>query len=53
MCEVDGDQETMFKLMATLKPFGLRDNQINFEIEFPSRNQLKLYLARLVTKQRK
>ena len=38
MCEVDEDQEQMFKLMATLKPFGIRDRQARFDIEFPSRN---------------
>ena len=36
MCIVDEDQETMFKLMATLKPLGLRDESIEFEIVFPS-----------------
>ena len=53
MCEVDEDQETMFKLMETLKPLGLREENANFDIVFPSRNQLKLYLARMITKQRK
>ena len=53
MCEVDDDQEKMFKLMATLKPFGIRDKNTNFDLVFPTRNQLKLYLARLITKQRK
>ena len=38
MCEVDEDQEQMFKLMATLRPFGIRDRQARFDIEFPSRN---------------
>ena len=37
-CEVDGDMEIMFRLMATLKPFGIRDNTPKFDIEFPSRN---------------
>ena len=53
MCIVDEDQETMFKLMATLKPLGLRDESIEFDIVFPSWNQLKLYLARMISKQRK
>ena len=53
MCEVDEDQETMFKLMETLRPLGIRDKKTNFDIVFPSRNQLKLYLARLIAKQRK
>ena len=53
MCEVDEDQETMFKLMETLRPLGIRDKNTKFDIVFPSRNQLKLYLARLIAKQRK
>ena len=53
MCVVDEDQAIMFQLMATLRPLGIRDNAPKFDLEFPSRNQLKCFLAQQITKERK
>ena len=43
----------MFNLIATLKPLGIREDDTPFDLEFPTRNQLKCFLAKQITKQRK
>lgn len=43
----------MFKLLKTLKPLGIRDNTLRPDIEFPTRNQLKCFLAKQISKERK
>lgn len=50
MTVVDEDQETMFNLIATLKPLGIREDNTPFDLEFPTRNQLKCFLAKQITK---
>ena len=53
MCTEDPDYSEMFKLIDTMKPMGFRSEKVRFDIEFPTRNHLKFFLAKLITKRRK
>ena len=43
----------MFDLIGTMRALGLRKNNVRFDIEFPTRNHLKVFLARLIVKRRR
>lgn len=43
----------MFKLLSTMRNLGFSRNTIRFDIEFPTRNHLKVMLASLIAKRRK
>ena len=69
MCVKDPDIVTMFKLIGTMKDLGLRKKKSGsttmnsatafgkkekpYDIEFPTRNHLKVFLARVIVKRRK
>ena len=53
LCSKDADFVQMFRLMGSLRPLGLRSANIKFDIQFPTRSQLKLFLTKLIMKRRK
>ena len=48
----DPDYVEMFKLLETVRPLGLRGIRARFDIEFPVRDNLKVFLAKLISKRR-
>ena len=53
LCVKDPDIVTMFKMIGTMKGLGLRKDTVRFDIEFPTRNHLKVFLARMIVKRRR
>ena len=53
LCKEDADFVEMFKLISTMRGLGFRSEKVKFDIEFPTRNHLKLMLARLISKRRR
>ena len=53
LCVKDDDIVKMFNLIGTMKGLGLRKETARFDIEFPTRNHLKVFLARLIVKRRR
>ena len=53
LCFKDPDFMQMFRLMGTLRSLGFRSEKARFDIEFPTRNHLKVFLTRLIMKRRK
>ena len=53
LCRKDADYVEMFKLIGTMRGLGFRSEGVRFDIEFPTRNHLKVFLARLITKRRR
>ena len=51
ICSIDEDQLIMFKMVSSVKPLGIRGD-IQYDIEFPTRNQLKVFLAQHISKYR-
>ena len=51
-CVKDPDFVTMFRLMSSLKPLGFRKANVKFDIQFPTRSQLKSLVARLIRTRR-
>ena len=51
VCRVDEDQLIMFKTLASLRNLGIR-GEMQYDIEFPTKNQLKVFLAKKITKYR-
>ena len=43
----------MFRLIGTMKGLGFRGEKARYDIEFPTRNHLKVLLAKLISKRRK
>ena len=52
MCYKDPDYVEMFKLINSMRGLGLQRETARFDIEFPTRNHLKVFLARLIYKRR-
>ena len=52
LCEKDEAIVQMFDLIGTMKGLGLRQDRVRFDIEFPTRCHLKVFLAKLITKRR-
>lgn len=52
LCARDPDIVEMFKLINTMRGLGLQRERGRFDIEFPTRNHLKVFLARLIHKRR-
>ena len=50
---MDADYVEMFKLISTMRSLGFRSEKVKFDIEFPTRNHLKVMLARLIIKRRR
>lgn len=42
----------MFEVIGTMRGLGFRNDRTRFDIEFPTRNHLKVFLARLINKRR-
>ena len=53
LCVKDEEFVQMFKLISTMKGLGFRKDRVRFDIEFPTRNHLKVFLTRLIVKRRK
>lgn len=53
LCSEDADFVEMFKLISTMRGMGFRSEKRSFDIEFPTRNHLKVMLARTISKRRK
>ena len=53
LCEKDPYIVQMFELIGTMKGLGLRKDTVRFDIEFPTRNHLKVFLSRLITKRKR
>ena len=53
MCVEDADFVEMFKLIDSMRSLGFRSERCKFDIEFPTRNHLKGFLARLIAKRRR
>ena len=51
VCQVDEDEHIMFKMISSVKTLGIRGD-IQYDIEFPTRNQLKVFLAQHISKYR-
>lgn len=51
-CGKDEDFVKMFKLMGTIRPLGLRQSNCRFDIQFPTRSHLKVFITRLIMKRR-
>ena len=52
-CRMDPDYIEMFELINSMRGLGFRSEKARFDIEFPTRNHLKVMLARLIAKRRK
>ena len=57
-CIVDPDMTILFKVLGTVRPLGIWNTEgmsvnMKWPIEFPTKNQLKVFLARLIIKRRK
>ena len=53
LCAEDADFVEMFRLIGTMRSLGFRSERCKFDIEFPTRNHLKVFLARLIAKRRR
>ena len=53
LCEKDPYIVQMFELIGTMMGLGLRKDTVRFDIEFPTRNHLKVFLSRLITKRKR
>ena len=53
LCVKDEEFVQMFQLISTMKGLGLRKDRVRFDIEFPTRNHLKVFLTKLIVKRRK
>ena len=42
----------MFRLLGTIKGLGFRNERVKYDIEFPTRNHLKVFLSKLIKKRR-
>ena len=42
----------MFRLLGTVKGLGFRNERVKYDIEFPKRSHLKVFLAKLISKRR-
>ena len=51
-CRKDADIIEMLKLIGTIKGLGFRSEKVKYDIEFPTRNHLKIFLAKLIKKRR-
>ena len=49
----DHDIVEMFRLIGTIKGLGFRNEKVKYDIEFPTRNHLKVFLANLIKKRRR
>ena len=52
LCYKDPDIIEMFKLIGAVKGLGFRTEKVKYDIEFPTRNHLKVFLAKLIKKRR-
>ena len=53
LCYKDPDIIEMFRLLGTIKGLGFRKEKVKYDIEFPTRSHLKVFLAKLISKRRK
>ena len=53
LCVEDEDYLTMFETIDTMKSLGLRNDRVRYDIEFPTRNHLKVFLTKLIMKRRR
>lgn len=53
LCYKDPDVVEMFRLIGSIKGLGFRSEKVKYDIEFPTRNHLKVFLANLIKKRRR
>ena len=53
LCVRDEDICIMHELLQSMRSLGLRPNSNRYDIEFPTRNHLKVFLMKLITKRRR